>query len=49
MVTYTFVYIKDGEEVRSTHVFDSEPDLQATLDQMATYEPDEIIDYIRED
>ncbi len=48
-MNYTFKYIKDGVETSSQHTFESEPTLQETLDQMNSYEPDEIIDYIRED
>ena len=48
-MTYTFKYIKDGVETSSQHTFESEPTLQETLDQMNSYGPDEILDYIRED
>lgn len=48
MVTYTFKYIKDGVETSSQHTFSSEPSLQDTVDQMNSYAPDEILDYVRE-
>jgi hypothetical protein len=48
MIRYTFKYIKDGVETSSEHTFDTEPTLQDTVDQMNSYNPDEILDYIRE-
>lgn len=47
MVEYTFVYIKDGVEQRSTYAFDHEPTLEQVNQQMISYNPDQIIDYIR--
>lgn len=47
MVTYTFKYIKDGVETSAEYTFDHEPTLAEVDAQMASYEPDEIVDYIR--
>lgn len=49
MITYTFKYIKDGVEVSSEYTFDSEPTMEETENQMNSYSPDEILDYIREE
>jgi len=46
-MTYIFKYIKDGVETSSEHTFASEPTLQQTLDQMNSYLPDTILDYIK--
>tara|TARA_R100000734_G_C3317846_1_gene111332 strand:+ start:3155 stop:3301 length:147 start_codon:yes stop_codon:yes gene_type:complete len=48
MVTYTFKYIKDSEEISVDYTFDHEPTLQETVDQMLSYSPDQIVDYIRQ-
>lgn len=46
-MTYIFKYIKDGVEVSTQHTFGAEPTLQQTIDQMNSYLPDTILDYIK--
>lgn len=47
MVEYTFVYIKETVEYRTVYTFDSEPTLEQVNQQMASYNPDQTVDYIR--
>ena len=48
-VTYTFKYVKDGVEVSKQHTFATEPTFAEIDTQMASYEPDSKVDYIREE
>lgn len=48
-VRYTFKYRKDGVEQSSEHTFASDPSFDEIETQMDSYEPDEKLDYIRED
>ena len=49
MIKYTFVYNKDNQEVSQTVDYATEPTFEELKSQMATYEPDSEVNYIRED
>lgn len=48
-IKYTFVYKKNEVVEQQTFVFEQEPTFDEVNQQMQSYQPDEIIDYIRED
>lgn len=48
-VTYTYRYRKDGVEHTEQHTFENNPTLAEINAQMDSYEPDEKLDYIRND
>lgn len=48
-IRYTFVYLKDGEEISQTRDYSVEPTWDELNTQMGSYEPDTEVNFIRED